>query len=85
MTMAAKENINKEYVVELTKMVRNLMYFIVKEGKSCVDQKHRKLYVSTYLMLFVKVMNQSAEPLDQVTIQKEILSDTEWLNNIEID
>jgi len=80
--MEIKNNETNEYVIELTKMVRNLMHFIAKEGKSCVDQKQMKLYVSAYLMLFAKVMNQSAEPLDQNKIQQQIIADTEWLNTI---
>lgn len=80
--MEIKNNETNEYVIELTKMVRNLMHFIAKEGKGCVDQKQMKLYVSAYLMLFAKVMNQSAESLDQNKIQQQIIADTEWLNTI---
>ncbi len=80
--MKEKSNDLNENILELTKIVRSLMNFIVQEGKSCVDSKQMKLYVSTYLILFAKVMNQSAEPLDQNKIQQEILKDTEWLNEV---
>lgn len=74
------EDLN-QLVIELTKIVRSLMNFIVQEGKSCVDQKQMRLYVSAYLILFAKVMNQSSDPLDSNKIQKQIIKDTEWLNN----
>ncbi len=77
--MELKNNEVSDHVIELTKMVRSLIHFISTEGKSCVDPKQMKLYVSTYLILFAKVMNHSAEPLDQSKIKQQILEDTEWL------
>lgn len=78
--MEVEEKETSEYVIELTRIVRNLMYFIVDEGKSCIGKNQMKLYVSTYLMLFAKEMNQSSDPLDQNKIQQEIITDIEWLD-----
>ncbi|WP_010521665.1 hypothetical protein [Aquimarina agarivorans] len=49
---------------ELAKIIRRLMYFIINDGKKCIDDNLKKVYVSKYLFLFAKIMNQVDEPND---------------------
>ncbi|WP_010181892.1 hypothetical protein [Aquimarina agarilytica] len=47
---------------ELAKIIRQLMFFIINEGKNYSDQSLRELYISKYLFLFAKIMNQVDDP-----------------------
>jgi len=38
-------------------IIRNLMAFIVIEGKEFVDEEHKKEYVSRYLLVLIKTIN----------------------------
>ncbi len=71
-----------ERIKELTKIVRNLMNFIVTDGKDCIENdEQRQAYISKYLVLFAKVMNKSCEPQDPKSIMKLISSDVDLLKN----
>ncbi len=74
------ETAEKERIKELTKIVRNLMSFIVTDGKDCIeDSKQRQAYISKYLILFAKVMNKSCDPKDPKSIMKLISNDVDLL------
>lgn len=76
------ETTERECVKELTKIVRNLMNFIVTDGKDCIENdKQRQAYISKYLVLFAKVMNKSCDPQDPQSIMELISSDVERLKN----
>lgn len=76
------ETTERERIKELTKIVRNLMSFIVTDGKNCIENaEQRQAYISKYLLLFTKVMNKSCDPQDPKSIIKLISSDVDWLKN----
>ncbi len=76
------ETAEKERIKELTKIVRNLMSFIVTDGKDCIeDSQQRKAYISKYLILFAKVMNTACDPKDPKIIMKLISNDVDALNS----
>ncbi len=47
---------------ELTKIIRRLMFFIINEGKKYTDEKLKEAYISKYIFLFAKIMNQVDDP-----------------------
>ncbi len=47
---------------ELAKIIRQLMFFIINEGKNYSDKNLRELYISKYLFLFAKIMNHVDDP-----------------------
>ncbi len=76
------ETAERERITELTKIVRNLMSFIVTEGKDCIENnEQRQAYISKYLVLFAKVMNKSCDPQDPKSIMELISTDVDWLKS----
>ncbi|AXT51291.1 hypothetical protein D1818_10785 [Aquimarina sp. BL5] len=50
-----KEELN---ISDLRQVIRNLITFIVVDGKEYVDDDKKREYVSSYVLLLVKIVNQ---------------------------
>ncbi|AXT61077.1 hypothetical protein D1816_12195 [Aquimarina sp. AD10] len=55
-------------------IIRNLMTFIVVEGKGCVDDQKKKEYVSGYIQVLIKTINLIDEGKD-FTLVEDIADD----------
>ncbi len=66
-----KDNLN---VSDVQLMIRNLITFIVVEGKEFVDEEHKKEYVSRYLMVLIKTINL-IDDQEEVSLIEDIAND----------
>jgi len=67
------ENINK---VELVKIIRSLISFIVIDGKDFVKEEQKEAYIKKYLYKLSKSMNGANDYVNVNTIWKIVEKDT---------
>ncbi len=65
---------NELKISDLKIIIRNLISFIVIEGKECVQESKKQEYVSGYIHLLVKIVNDMEEQ-DDYSIIKDIVDD----------
>lgn len=53
--LSIKEDLS---ISDLRKVIRNLITFIVVDGKEYVDDSEKRDYVKSYVMLLAKIINQ---------------------------
>lgn len=66
-----KEELN---ISDLRRIIRNLITFIVVEGKTYVKDKNKREYVESYVLLLAKIINQLDQE-EQTTLIENISDD----------
>lgn len=61
--------------IELTRIIRSLMHFIVIEGKDFVSEKDKKAYIKSYLYTFTKSINGMNDFVNMKVIHDQIEDD----------
>lgn len=61
--------------IELTRIIRSLMHFIVIEGKDFVNEKDKKAYIKSYLYTFTKSINGMNDFVNMKMIHDQIEDD----------
>lgn len=66
------QNLNS---IELTKIIRSLMQFIVIDGRKFIDEKKKKEYIKSYIYTFSKSINGMNDFVNMKMIHDQIEKD----------
>ncbi len=67
--------------IELTRIIRSLMHFIVIDGKNFVNETEKKAYIKSYLYTFTKSINGMNDFVNMKVIHDQIEKDIIYGND----